>query len=146
MQSLSQGETIRFSIPADPKYAVMVRRAVRTVASRLGFPDDMAADIEISVAEAVSNAIEHGSPDHSANAVAIVCRFEGDKLTIDVRDEGSGFVLAGFQAPRRSLAERGRGLKLIYRLVDRVRICRTVHGSKLRMVIRKPPHAQGFTG
>jgi len=146
MQTLSHGETIRLSIPADPKYVVMVRRAVRTVASRLGFTDDMAADIEVSVAEAVSNAIEHGSPEHSANAVAVVCRFEGDKLTIDVRDEGSGFMLAGFQSPRISLAERGRGLKLINRMVDRVRICRTVHGSKLRMVIRKPPHVQGFTG
>ena len=137
MQAQFTDETIRFRIPSDPKYVSMIRRAVQSIARSLGFPDDLALDIEISVAEALANAVEHGSPERNGNAVVIVCRVEADKLTIDVRDEGSGFEEGNLDTLCEPFSEHGRGLRMIYRLMDKVNICRTPKGSRIRMVKKK---------
>lgn len=144
MQALFQGEIIQFRIPSDPKYVAMVRRAVQSIARSLGFSEAVAWDIELSVAEALANAVEHGSPEHGRNAVIVVCRVEEDKLTVDVRDEGPGFEPLGSPKQFESMHERGRGLRLIYRLMDRVNVRRTRKGSRIRMVKQKqsPKHTK----
>lgn len=135
MQALSHGEVIQFRIPGDPKYVSMVRRAVRTIAYDLGFGEDVIWEIEVSVSEALANAVEHGSPGHTSNAVIVMCRFDNCRLTIDVRDEGPGFDLPCTQTEvEPSFDERGRGLRLIYELMDKVRVSRGRRGSKIRMV------------
>jgi len=134
-----RGETIRFRIPSDPKYVATVRRAIRSLANSLGFSEDIAEDIEISVAEALTNAVEHGSPEQRKNAVAVVCRVADDRLTIDVRDEGLGFDMPEAETQWEMLEERGRGLRLIYHLMDKVRVCHTPRGSRIRMVKKLSP-------
>ncbi|MHB1001014.1 MAG: ATP-binding protein [Armatimonadota bacterium] len=134
MASSLRDEVIHLRIPANPKYVCMVRRAVASIARSLGFPDKIVDDIELSVAEAVSNSVEHGSPSHGENIVAVVCRITDAHLTIDVRDEGNGFDIVRGSGDSDILNERGRGLRLIYDLMDNVRVCRTVKGSRIRMV------------
>lgn len=134
MHSQSQGETIRFRIPGDPKYVSIIRRAIQSIASNLEFPDELTQDIEMSVAEALANAVEHGSPERNGNAVMVSCRVSNDSLTIDIRDEGPG---VGEESPEKesgSLEEHGRGLQMIYKLMDKVDICRTPKGSRIHMV------------
>lgn len=140
MQAPSQGDVIRFRIPGDPSHVPLVRRAIRSIARSLGFSEQAAEDIELSVAEAVSNAVEHGSPEHGRNAVVVVCTVLESSLTIDVRDEGPGFDVSGFEDCEDSLDERGRGLRLIYHLMDKVKVLRTPNGGRIRMVknIRLP--------
>lgn len=133
------GGVIQFRIPSDPKYVSMVRRAVQSIARSLGFSEEVAGNIELSVAEALTNAVEHGSPRSKGSAVAIVCRIDEDKLTIDVRDQGPGFEMPGLREPWESLDERGRGLRLIYHLMDTVRVRHTPRGSRIRMVKAKQP-------
>ena len=133
MARLSEKEIIEFRIPGDPECVPMVRKAVQSIARSLGFSEETAADIELSVAEAVANAIEHGSPRRDRDAVMIVCRVTGDKLIVDVEDNGPGFEL-----PRRNhrwelLDERGRGLKLIQHLMDKVNVCQTANGCRITM-------------
>ena len=133
MQTLSESEIIRFRIPSDAKYVPTIRRAVQSIARCLGFPEDIAEDIEISIAEALANAVEHGSPDHKSEIV-VICKVDEDNLTIDVRDGGLGFEPPCPEGPYDFLDERGRGLRLIYKLMDRVNIHRTTSGSRIRMV------------
>ena len=123
---------VQFRIPGDTKYVPMVRRAVRAIARGVDLSDDLIADIEVSVSEAITNAIEHGSPEQAENVVVVTCRVDADELTVDVRDEGPGFD----PNPRNpdALQERGRGLKLIYFLMDSVRVSRTRTGCILHMV------------
>ena len=137
MQAPSQGETIQFRIPGDPKYVSPIRRAIRSIARSLGFPEEFAQDIEMSVAEALANAVEHGSPGHKRNAVVITCKVGEDSLTIDVRDEGPGFEPLGVGEACNLLEEQGRGLRMIYQLMDRVKVRRTPKGSRIRMVKSK---------
>lgn len=137
MRAPSQGETVLFRIPGDPKYVSTVRRAVQSIAHSLGFPEELAEDIELSVAEALANAVEHGSPEQNRNSVVVVCRVKEDSLEVDVRDQGPGFDLAGFEEGCDLWNEHGRGLRMIYRLMDRVRVCHTPRGSRIRMVKNK---------
>lgn len=132
-----QSETIQFCIPADTKHVAMVRRAIGSVAISLGFPKDKCDDIELSVSEALANAIEHGSPDRTVNSVTAVCKITEDALVISVRDEGGGFAPpGGWESGLWN--EHGRGLRLIYTLMDNVKINRTRKGGSIRMVKKKP--------
>ena len=132
MTPTSRREVVQFRIPGDTKYVSMVRRGMASIACSLGLDHDSIADIELSVSEAIANAIEHGCPDRTSNLVLVSCTVDTDKLIIDVRDEGPGFE-PGPRDP--SLAEeRGRGLKLIYLLMDKVEVSKTRRGAKLRMV------------
>jgi len=120
----------------------MVRKAVQSIACSLGFSEETAADIELSVAEAVANAVEHGSPHQDRDIVMIVCRLTGDKFVVDVRDEGPGFKL-----PRRNrrwevLSDRGRGLRLIQHLMDAVNVSLTDDGCRITMAKKSRRNAQ----
>lgn len=134
MAARTREETILFRIPSDPKYVPTIRRAVLSIARSMGFTEQTAADIELSVAEAITNAVEHGSPGHNRNTVAISCKVGEDRLSIEVRDEGLGFDLPEDGECRESMEEHGRGLRLIYKLMDKVNVCHTNRGSRIRMV------------
>lgn len=138
MSAESQADVIRLRIPSDPKYLSSIRRAIRSIANSAGFAESMADDIEVSVSEAVANAIEHGSPHRKQNAVVVECRVDSDKLTIRVCDEGRGFDTECSDDECDLLDERGRGLKLIYGLMDKVEVKRNKRGSCVRMVKRNP--------
>lgn len=137
MAAAAEGETIQFRIPSNPRYAPTVRRAIRSIATNLAFPDETIDDIELSVGEALVNAIEHGSPEQNRNTIVVTCRISQDKLTIDVRDEGPGFDALAYQPSSELLDERGRGLTLIYNLMDNVRLSSTPKGARIRMVKTK---------
>ncbi|HUV04820.1 MAG TPA: ATP-binding protein [Armatimonadota bacterium] len=142
MAAAPQGEVVRMRIPSDPKYVSGVRQAIHSIAYSLGFSADVAEDIELSVAEALTNALEYGSPEQKTNAIVVVCRIADDKLTIDVRDEGPGFDLPESECRQDLMDERGRGLRLIYHLMDNVRVCHTPRGARIRMV-KKFSHEKG---
>ena len=132
----SEVETIQFRIPADHKYVPTIRRAIQSISHNLGFSRDVSEDIELSVDEAIANAIDHGSPQSKTNSVVVVCKVCDEKLMIEVRDEGPGFEPP--QSDGRSecelWSEHGRGLRLIYNLMDNVHIRKTPKGSRIRMV------------
>lgn len=131
-----QKETIQFRIPADPRHVAMIRKAMESIARSLCFPEDVVRDIGVSVSEALANAIEHGSPQHEGNVVIVSCKVIDEMLKIDVRDQGAGFA-PPTPEDQEIWEERGRGLKLIYRLMDNVRINHTEKGSQIRMVKRR---------
>lgn len=133
-----QGEVIQFSIPSNRRYVSTVRWAVLSLARSLSFPEEIAEDIHLSVAEAITNAVEHGSPSQMENVILVVCKIAGDKLIIDVWDEGTGFRMPESIKCTASLDEHGRGLILISKLMDRVRVRNTTKGSLIRMTKRNP--------
>jgi serine/threonine-protein kinase RsbW len=133
-----RGETVQFRIPADPQSVALVRRAVESVASSLGFSDENAADIELSVAEAVTNAVEHGSRQ-LGHPIVVACKVVDGKMIIDVRDDGRGFEMTS-HVPE-WFSENGRGLRLIYELMDNVHIRCTEKGALIRMIKEMPPPA-----
>jgi anti-sigma B factor antagonist len=94
----------------------LARAFASAAARRFGLDPRKRHDFTLAANEAVTNAIEHGAP-LADEKIHLWVSAEGSVLTLAVRD-GGHFDLG--PPPGDPLAEHGRGLRLISRLVDRV--------------------------
>ncbi|MCL5292071.1 MAG: ATP-binding protein [Actinobacteria bacterium] len=132
---MTQVPEITIEIPSDGSQLSRVRTAVESFASDHGFDETQIYHIKVAVSEAVANAIEHGSPRGSANRVHIRLKDDGNKLVIDVTDEGRFRArLPTFQP---GAGYRGRGLFLMSALMDEVDIRETDEGTTLRLIKKR---------
>jgi serine/threonine-protein kinase RsbW len=112
-------------------------QTVRKLARKCGCSADRMADIEISMREAVANAIIHGNERQQGRRILI--RAYGDPqlgLLITVRDDGPGFDPDSVPDPRseeRLSLGHGRGIFLMRELMDHVEHRRG--GSEVRMFV-----------
>lgn len=112
------------SLPSELGYEVIARDAVAAFARRLGLATDRIEDLKTAVCEACINAIEHGNSLRPGLRVQIACRFDTDRLVVEVIDQGvSSFApksepltITEKVAGLGSL--RGMGLLLISQLCD----------------------------
>ena len=63
---------------------------VTLVAKRMGFEDERIEDLKTAIAEACTNAMEHGNKFGRNSTVAIVLTANDNALKILVRDQGDG--------------------------------------------------------
>jgi serine/threonine-protein kinase RsbW len=116
--------SMELSLPSELGYEVIARDAVAAFARRLGLSADRIEDLKTALSEACINAIEHGNLLRPGLRVQVCCRFEDERLVIEVLDQG----LSAF-APKSeplSIGEklaglgslRGMGLMLISQLCD----------------------------
>lgn len=142
----STGCHVELRLPNRPEFVAVARLAVSAVASRMQFTIDDIEDIKVAVAEACTNAIEHGCPAAvSPEMITLRCDLCEGELVITVHDTGNGFDPA--TAPRQrhangnmmTLTERGLGMLLIESLMDDVDFSSTPgDGTQVRMVKRLP--------
>lgn len=89
MQRIDPPVTIRMTFRSDP---LAVRAALAGILSDLApldLPQDTLADIEIVLAEALNNVVEHAyPPDTGVGPVDLDCRFEPDGLHVRITDCG----------------------------------------------------------
>jgi len=133
--STSHG-VVRLEIPAVAEWVAVARLAVAAVASRQRFSVDEIEDVKLAVAEACTNAIQHGTPDGS---ISIVCEVSDEGLVLTVRDRGQGPPLGAVEEER--IGEGGRteelGVFLIRALMDCVEYTSDVRdGTQLVMTKR----------
>lgn len=128
----------QFEITAHPQNAGQARERIRTLAIEAGFAGLDLGDIEIATGEAVTNAILYGSPD-ATSQIRILCRFTGNSLHIEIRDQGQGFDPTRVPEDVGTDALGGRGIRLMRALMDQVdlhhdgngmvaRLSKTLHG------------------
>ena len=127
---------VRLSIPARAEWVAVARLAVAAVASRQRFSVDEIEDIKLAIAEACTNAIQHGSPD---GTIELECELRDDELVVAVRDTGFGPRLGTVEEER--IGESGRteelGVFLIRALMDQVDYTSDVRdGTQLVMIKR----------
>jgi anti-sigma regulatory factor (Ser/Thr protein kinase) len=82
----------------------------------------------VSIREAVTNAMTHGSPHGNRNDVRLAVHLGGRSLIVEVADQGPGFDLAMVQADG--------GMARIREGVDAVEALRMPHGMLLRLTRR----------
>ncbi len=106
------------SVPADLTVVSFVRSALACVLTREEWPADGAGRVLLASTEALTNAIEHGSP--GGGAVEVELSVTADRVDIRVLDEGHpGEPLPVVPTePPPPTALRGRGLIIISRLSD----------------------------
>lgn len=121
-----------------------VRRARQDVVAfaRSWYSGQDLADIEHAVGEALSNAAEHG---HKPGAsIDVRCRCEGDRFTIEVRDEGEGFPRwnAREPTPPNSDSPRGYGIFIMRSLMDDVKYS---EGGKNIWLMKRLPRSSSVS-
>jgi serine/threonine-protein kinase RsbW len=125
-------------IPNHTRYLGMLGNITELIAKEIdaGGADreTLAYNLNLVVTEAVTNAIQYGSPSEDEDRVRILLSYENCDLCVRVFDHGQGFDLASLSAPQvDELQERGRGLFFIRALMDTVEYRRTAFGNVLEM-------------
>jgi serine/threonine-protein kinase RsbW len=103
--------------------------------------DEHLEHVELALREALANAIIHGNRQDPDKKVLVRCFCQPERgMLVTVEDEGSGFDPKKVPDPTQAeclLETHGRGLFLMRRLVDRVRISRS--GRRVTLVKRLRP-------
>lgn len=119
-------------VPADLAVVTFVRSALAAVLAREEWPADGAARMLLASTEAVTNAIEHGSPLGGAVEVELtVTRERAEVRVLDEGRPGSPCPVIPVEAPPPH-SVRGRGLLIISRLADDVDLRAAGLGTEVR--------------
>jgi serine/threonine-protein kinase RsbW len=125
-------------IPNQTRYLGLIGNITELIAKEIDAGgldrETLAYNLNLVVTEAVTNAIQYGSPSDNHDRVRILLSYENCDLCVRVFDHGEGFDLASSSAPQADqLHERGRGLFFIRALMDTVEYRRTECGNVLEM-------------
>jgi serine/threonine-protein kinase RsbW len=139
-----QQDAIELRLPNQLGYEKVAMDTVATVAGRMGFGHERICNLRTAIAEAVTNAIEHGNRGIKNALVHIQITPRADSLTITVRDEGGSRLnreLVRHEPDlRRAMdgSEEGWGLWLIRQLVDEAEwAVAPGGGNEVRLVLYK---------
>jgi serine/threonine-protein kinase RsbW len=131
------GRTVRLSIPARAEYITLCRLALTGLARLRPISDETLADLKLALTEATSNSVRHAYGEDGGR-VEIAYQLYGDRLVIEVNDEGEGFDPAedGDVGDLENLTEGGLGIAIIRAIADDLYLSRGPkgRGSKLRFV------------
>jgi serine/threonine-protein kinase RsbW len=120
-------------LPALPSELKTARAFVDDAAAAYGFGEAERYDFTFAANEAVSNAIEHGSPSPQGTIRLRIAEEEG-ALVLYVWDWGT--FAPGIRPPD-ELVERGRGLALIAALMDEVALSTAGETTLIRLSKRR---------
>ncbi len=129
-------ESFVAAIPADADELAPLRHGFQDWLLASGLDQDQAYDAVLSSSEALSNAIEHGSPE--GGTVSIEAFAHADVVTVTVSD--SGQWSRDSSASRRA-GGRGRGLTLMAGLAEGVETARTPQGTRVTLTYRRRSYA-----
>jgi serine/threonine-protein kinase RsbW len=133
----SAGQTVRLTIPAKPEYITLCRLALTGLARVRSVGPELLADLKLALTEAASNSVRHAYGENGGH-VEITYALAGDRLEIEVADEGTGFG----PPPERlaeglgDLTEGGLGIAIISAIADELEFTAgpSGRGSRLRFV------------
>jgi len=111
------------SYPSVPETVAEVDTFLDRRLRQAGFPDDMMADVAVSVSEVVNNAVIHGNHRNPQKHVTLDVEIQPDRVRISVQDEGNGFDPDALPDPVASdnlMREVGRGLFIVRAYMDEV--------------------------
>lgn len=120
------------SIKSKPENVARACYEVRTAAIKAGMPEKALMELELAVSEAVTNSIEHAYEWDEDQDILLKIHASNEQLTIDILDQGTPIPANlfndlddNFEEPANQttrLEESGRGLKIIFALVDDISI------------------------
>ena len=91
------------TIPAEPSAIPQIAEGVTAVLRRKGWPEDDVIGVELSVQEAMANAIRHGCHNDPTKHVQCCVMVDGTgEVVIVVRDPGAGFDAGSVPNPLQS--------------------------------------------
>jgi serine/threonine-protein kinase RsbW len=131
MRHVDDRGVVALSIPAKAEYIVLCRLALAGIARVRALEPETVADLKLALTEACSNSIRHAYVQGRTGAVEIRYELNGEKLQVEVVDDGSGFDVAAVEAGDEG-DEGGLGIAIIRALTDELAIESDGQGSRLR--------------
>jgi serine/threonine-protein kinase RsbW len=128
--------TVRLSIPARPEYITLGRLALTGLGRLYDLSEETLGDLKLALTEACTNSVRHAY-ENGEGAVEIRYELGGNRLAVEVSDEGPGFTPPDTQLGREAqeLAEGGLGITIIRALTDEFELVDGQRGgSRLRFV------------
>jgi serine/threonine-protein kinase RsbW len=125
---------VELSIPAKPEYIALCRLALAGLAQVRRVGPEALADLKLALTEACSNSIRHAYEAGRAGVVDIRYELNGEKLAVEVADEGAGFGSSALDGRNGELGEGGLGIAIIRALTDELAIESHERGSRVRFV------------
>src|SRR3990172_5179017 len=114
------------------KNLAVIRQEVEDLANNCGFSENDIYQMKVAVSEAAANAIEHGSPLGEKSSIHLMIECDGDKIVIEIADEG--VFKARLPVTDGRPSHRGRGIFLMTALMDEVNITEGLTGTRVRLV------------
>jgi len=134
-------QTIQFSLPSTLDYITGAAAHLTETLVRFGIITVEEFNIKVALVEALTNAMEHGNGFDPKKFVKVEAKFLEDKAEIKITDQGKGFnreKLPNPTAPENLYKPRGRGIYMIYRLMDEVHFNRKGNVVQLVKYRRAP--------
>ena len=125
--------------PSQPETVADIDSYLDSKLRDAGFPEDLLADVAVSVSEVVNNAVIHGNHEDASKKVKVELDISADRVSISVQDEGEGFDPESLPDPVSQdnlMREVGRGLFIVRAYMDEVHI-KKVDGGGLRITLVK---------
>jgi anti-sigma regulatory factor (Ser/Thr protein kinase) len=117
-------------LPAEPQRLAAVRRTVAAWSAQAALSDDAAADLQLLLSEAATNAVEHAYRGTEAGEFVYSVR--------RLRDAGVRVVVQDFgrwRPPPDDPGYRGRGLAVIHNLAEEVSLDFSDHGTRIAFTV-----------
>ena len=133
MTSGKQPKTLSIVLESTPKAIRRLETFLRHVLRGLRVDDTRYHDLLVSATEAVNNAIVHGNKRDPSKNVYVTCEILSDRLTLKIRDEGSGFnpdSIPDPLHPENLTKASGRGLLVIRTLMDKLEFNMSPRGTE----------------
>jgi serine/threonine-protein kinase RsbW len=132
---MSEGRSVRLTIPARPEYITLGRLALTGIAGLRQLSEETLHDLKLALTEACTNSVRHAYGGRQGT-VEILYELQPDRLAVEVGDDGPGFdPEARLNGEDEDLEEGGLGIAIIRALTDEVEIGgRENGGSRLRFV------------
>lgn len=128
---------VSLTIPARAEYIVLGRLALTGLLRTQPVGHEVVADLKLALTEACSNSVRHAYLDDGREGVVEI-RYElgGDRLAVEVSDDGGGFEPGQLEADERRLDEGGLGIAIIRAVTDELAIGPRPEGagSRLRFI------------
>ena len=118
--------TIDIIVPNHTKHLALIGNIGEGLAYSLkdyqGSRRELAYHLNLVLSEALANAICHANNSDPSKEVRVLISTSDQELFIKVFDQGQGFDIEAFAKTRsHSSDEGGRGIQLIFKLMDRVK-------------------------
>ncbi len=122
------GDRFEIVVPGNPRHLRALREMLRAVAVNVKdvrLSERAICGLQLAMQEACVNAIRHGEKDRPHPTLRVAVLVEADRLTVEVRDHGPGFVPEEVPVPDVAmLRESGYGVHIMRRSVDALSVRR----------------------
>ena len=138
---------VHFAIDSELSNVSLIAIAVNRICLHLGLDEACAGELELCITEAATNSIRHSYHGEPGHTVTIELTVQPNQLCIEVSDNGTPMpaeqvhqlqddkLSLEFQPDdRKLLAEGGRGLRIIRRLMDEVSYSRVGNNNRMIMI------------